>query len=350
MMKPVSSPGPNPVVMDDSGAAPAPALNPPSRKSIPPFEALRAFDAVARLGGVRRAAQSLGRDHAVISRHLRTLESWTGTKLIDRTSSSISLTDDGVRYHRHIAAAMDAIADATIDLMRRGDNHRLLIWCAPGFALHWMSRKIGLFEKANRDVDIELRPTDRRPDFASHETDIDIRFESVYGNPLQLAPGLRCIEAAQVPIVAVASPAYLASMPAIETPRDLLSQRLLHEEDFDSWAHWLAAHGIYDELDLGGPRLWQGHMTLDAAIHGRGVALSNHMVVAHELESGRLVEIGKGNASFQPYSDGIYYFITRADRWDAPLIRRYRNWLIEAIAQDWPELSVAAQAKRSKVG
>ncbi len=153
-----------------------------------------------------------------------------------------------------------------------------------------------------------------------------------------------------MPIVAVASPAYLASMPPIETPRDLLGQRLLHEEDFDGWAHWLAAHGIYDELDLGGPRLWQGHMTLDAAIHGRGVALSNHMVVAHELASGRLVEIGKGDTSFQPYSDGIYHFITRADRWDSPLIRRYRNWLINAVATDWPELGVAAQKQRSRVG
>ncbi|MFH0296428.1 LysR family transcriptional regulator [Bradyrhizobium sp. 31Argb] len=48
----------NPIFMhDDKGSAPAPALNPPSRKSIPPFEALRAFDAVARLRGVRRAAQ-----------------------------------------------------------------------------------------------------------------------------------------------------------------------------------------------------------------------------------------------------------------------------------------------------
>ncbi len=337
----------HPLLTDDGGT---PALNPPSRKSIPPFEALRAFDAVARLRGVRRAAQSLGRDHAVISRHLRTLESWTGIKLIDRTSSSISLTEEGERYHRQIAAAMDAIANATIDVMRRNDSRRLLVWCASGIALHWMSGKIGLFEKINRDVEIELRPTDRRPDFLSHETDVDIRMETIYGNPLQLTSGLRCIEMARVPIVPVASPAYLAAMPPIETPRDLLRLRLLHEEDFDAWAHWLAAHGIYDELDLGGPRLWQGHMTLDAAIHGRGIALTNRIVVSQELESGRLVEIGKGNASFQPYADGIYYFVARADRWDAPLIRRFRNWLVGAIATDWPEFSLADQARRSRAG
>jgi LysR family glycine cleavage system transcriptional activator len=314
------------------------ALNPPSRKSIPPFEALRAFDAVARLRGVRRAAQSLGRDHAVISRHLRALETWTGAKLIERTSGGTVLTTDGLRYHKQIAAAMDSIAHATIDLMRRGDNHRLHIWCAPGFALHWMSRRVGLFEKSNPDVEIELRPTDRSPDFASHETDIDIRFSSTYGAPCDFAAGLRSIVAARVPVVAVASPEYIAANPAIDTPRDLLEHRLLHEYNFDGWANWLAAHGIYDTLDLGGPRLWQGHLTLDAAIHGRGVALINHLVAIDELTSGRLIEIGRGKESFQPYTDGIYYFVTRTDRWDSPLIGRYRRWLIAAIESDLPRL------------
>lgn len=325
---------PIPIRRDNKGTLPHPmtAINPPSRKTIPPFEALRAFDAVARLGGVRRAALSLGRDHAVISRHLRALESWTGAKLVDRTPAGMLLTEEGRRYHAEIGEAMDALANATIDLMRRGDHHRLHIWCAPGFALHWMSRRVGLFERSNPDVDIELRPADRGLDFASHETDINIRFVTTYGPPFELAADLRAEQAARVPIIAVASPEYLASRAPIQSPHDLLEHRLLHEQQFDSWANWLGAHGVFEELDLHGPRLWQGHLTLDAAIHGRGVTLINKLVAADELSAGRLVEIGKGNPLFQPYTDGIYYLITRADRWDTPLIRRYRRWLFDAIA------------------
>ena len=122
---------------DDRRELASPALTAPSRKSLPPFEALRAFDAVARLGGVRRAAQVLCRDHAVISRHLRTIEAWTGATLIERTAAGVVLTQDGIRYHRQIASAMDIIAHATLDLMRRGDYRRLQIRCIPGFALHW---------------------------------------------------------------------------------------------------------------------------------------------------------------------------------------------------------------------
>src|SRR5262245_55351641 len=200
---------------DERRESSAPSLSPPSRKSLPPFETLRAFDAVARLGGVRKAAQSLCRDHAVVSRHLRAIEAWTGATLIERTAAGVVLTEAGTRYHRQIASAMDIIAHATLDLMRHGDYRRLHIRSIPGFALHWLSRRIGEFEKAHPNLDIELRPTDRGADFSSHETDIEIRFIASYTPPVDQPAELRSQDVATVPIVAVASRAYLAEAPAI---------------------------------------------------------------------------------------------------------------------------------------
>lgn len=112
----------SPVSAPAEPASPSPLL---SRRALPPFETLRAFDAIARLGGVRKAAQFLCRDHAVVSRHLRAIEEWTGTKLIQRTAAGSVLTEDGVRYHRDIAAALDMIARATIDLIKRGDRNSI---------------------------------------------------------------------------------------------------------------------------------------------------------------------------------------------------------------------------------
>ncbi len=98
-----------------------------------------------------KAAQYLCRDHAVVSRHLRAIEDWTGTKLIQRTAAGSVLTEDGIRYHRDIASALDIIARATVDLIKRGDHRCLHIRCMPGFALHWLSGHLGDFEKANPD-------------------------------------------------------------------------------------------------------------------------------------------------------------------------------------------------------
>ena len=110
---------------DELSRAKVPSAQLASRRALPPFETLRAFDAVARLGGVRKAAQYLCRDHAVVSRHLRAIEEWTGTQLIQRTAVGSVLTEDGTRYHRDIASALDIIARATIDLIKRGDNRGL---------------------------------------------------------------------------------------------------------------------------------------------------------------------------------------------------------------------------------
>src|SRR6185369_1644971 len=56
----------------------APMLNTTksSSKTLPPLARLRAFEAVGRLSGIRKAAQELCVDHAVICRHLRSLEEW----------------------------------------------------------------------------------------------------------------------------------------------------------------------------------------------------------------------------------------------------------------------------------
>ena len=320
------------------------AATPPSRKALPPFEALRAFDAVARLGGVRRAAHALARDHAVISRHLRAIEAWTGATLIERTAAGVVLTADGARYHKQIASAMDSVARATLDLMRRGDYRRLHVQSIPGFALHWLSKRLGEFEKKYPNIDLELKPTDRGPEVLPNEADVEIQFIATYQMTTDTPAELRSVDLVTIPIVAVASREYVAGAQQIETPADLLCHKLLHEESYDRWGNWLAAHGIDEDLDLTGPLLWHGHLTLEAARHGRGIALTNHLIAADDLDTGRLLEIGRGISSFQPRTLGTYKLVARNDRWDAPLIRRFREWLRAALADDAPRLgSIAAQ-------
>lgn len=313
----------------------------PARKSIPPFEALRAFDAVARLGGIRKAAQALCRDHAVVSRHLRTIEDWTGTPLIERTAAGAVLTEAGRRYHRQIGPAIDDIADATLELLKLSQDNCLQVWCMPGFALHWLIGHLAAFEEAHPGLDIELRSTHEQADLNRMEADVDIRLVPTSEIPFQPAPGIRAMEIASPPIIPVASPDYLAQVAAVKEPQDLLDHELLHEEDFDTWRIWLAAHDIED-CEFSGPRLWDGHMTLAAARQGRGISLTNPLVAADDLASGVLVEIGGGRPEFRPVHPWSYWFFARVDRWDSPTIRRFRNWLCKTVAREIP----AAAAKR----
>lgn len=314
------------------------SLRPPERKSLPPFEALRAFDAVARLGGIRKAAAWLSRDHAVVSRHLRSIESWLGVQLIARTPGGIVLTEQGRVYHESISKALEYIAHATLDVLNSGQHNSLSIWCTPGFALYWLSQHFAAFEARNAGIDFELRPTDASPDFAAHEADLDIRFHATYEDEAKPSAGQRHGTIAHVPIIAVASTRYLESRDAITEPADLLAHELLHESGTNNWVQWLRSYGVACEGRIGGPRLWQGHLTVDAARHGRGIALANSLMIRDDLRSGALIDIGAGKDGF-PVRIGHYVLIARRDRWDDRPVRAFRRWLRETIAKELPEFA-----------
>lgn len=309
----------------------------PTRKSIPPFEALRAFDAVARLGGIRKAAQELHRDHAVISRHLRTLEEWTGTKLIERTPAGAMLTESGMAYHQRIAAAIDNIAEATIDLVKRNQENSLNTWCMPGFALHWLVNHLSSFESAYPNIEIELRATHDEPDLSRQEADVDIRHVPLFGAEKKLASNVRSIEVIAPPIIPVASPEYLNDNPDIHKPKDLLNHQLLNEEDYDHWHQWFIQYELDGIEEINGPRLWDGHMTLAAARRGRGIALTNTLVAADDISQGKLVEIGKDNPAFKVVKLWSYWFIARSDRWHSPPVARFREWLLSRVVSASPK-------------
>lgn len=309
---------------------------------MPPFEALRAFDATARHRGIRKAAIALDRDHAVVSRHIRSLEKWLGVRLMERRPSGAILTADGEKYHAAIAMAMDDICRASLELLKQGSGNELTIYCAPGFASHWLSGKLSSFANKNSELALVIKPSECSPDFSFNEADLDIQFHATYAqNPLPPS-SVKTYVLARVPIVAVCSPVYLKNHAPIREPRDLLSHNLLHEDDFEAWKDWLRAYGVEQQDDAwSGLRLSQGHITLEMARSGNGIALANHLMAARELARGQLVVVGRDSDKFPPLF-GEYTLSMRADRWDDYAPRRFRQWLCRTVAQDLGAEKLAA--------
>lgn len=309
------------------------------RKSLPPFATLRAFEAVGRYSGIRRAAQALNLDHAVVSRHLRSLEEWAGVQLVHRSHGNATLTSEGAKYHARVTAALAEISDATAELICQRQTNRLNIWCVPGLASQWLTSRLSAFQTANPGLDLELHPTDGSPDFNRYEADVDIRY--VAGNdPISAnttCGGVRRFEIARPPVLAVASPQCIARMPPIRTARDLLRAPLLHEESYRQWQAWFALHDVEDTAALQGPRLWHAHLTIEAARRGQGVALANPFLLSDDLATGRLVPV----LGCTTHDDtlGAYVFAARADRWQSAAVVRFRRWLKQTINSErasWP--------------
>lgn len=299
---------------------------------IPSLAMLRAFDAFGRTGGIRKAAQVLNVDHAVISRHLSGLEAFLGTALIDRSGTTPTLNGDGVEYHRRISAALQEIATASYMLRKRHDQ-QLFIWCAPGLAYHWLSPRLSLFLTPDSEIAVELRPMDYGPDFTINEADGDIRYVR-YGITTEPPGGCRWAELVRPPVYPVASPSYAEAISErLHHVRDMLNMRLLHEESDIEWRLWFGNQGIeIPPATIAGPRLWHAHLMLDAAKTGQGIALANDLLIRNDLASGQLVKLVPNKASLKTTYLGGYYFTAREDRWHHNAIARFRNWLL-SIAQ-----------------
>ncbi len=297
-----------------------------NRKVFPPFAALRAFEAVGRLGGIRRAASALALDHAVVSRHLRSLEEWVGTPLVDRSGGRIVLTPLGQNYHAQVSAAFMDIAQATAGLMEVETSRRLVVSCVPGFCTVWLASAIDAFQQANPAIGIEVCPTETTPDLNRMEADIDIRYEVGF-DASNVAHGLRGSSLVLAPTFPVASPGYLASVGPMSTPESLLDTELLHEESFKDWTEWFQAHGVDWEERIDGTRLWHAHLAVESARRGRGIALANAFLVGEDLVTGKLVDVRSRMISEPPPLAGDYVFYSRVDRWNAPSVARLRKWL-----------------------
>lgn len=302
-------------------------------KLLPPLAALRAFESVARLGGIRRAAKELDIDHAVVSRHIRSLETWVGTQLVIRNGSANQLTVEGEVYYHEIHAALTAISTATGKLMRVSDELSLSIWCIPGFAFLWLSDRLGAFMSAHPEIDVDFRPADQGPDFRGKDIDGDIRYLREW-EVAALPRVVHRFEFARPEVFPVASPECAARLPPIRSAVDFLRWPLLHEDNDLEWVNWLQAQGVQVDGRIAGSRLWHAHLTLNAARQGHGVALANRMLLSDDLETGRLVRLQPADGDFKQVWFGAYTFLAREDRWNEPAIVRFRRWLQRTVTGD----------------
>lgn len=288
---------------------------------------IRAFEAVGRLGGIRRAAASLSLDHSVVSRHLRQLEDWLGVALVQRAGGHVSLTDAGTRYHERVSAALADLALATAEISGREDQKRLLVWCVPGFAAQWVTERVALFEQAFPGYHVELRPTDGRANLLAHEADVDIRFYLDGWPPEPGGRGLQHVELARPEVMIVASPTLAAQLKGRITLETLPQAPLLHEEHDRQWRAWLALNGLADMPErLHGPLLWHAHLAIAAARNSRGLALANPYLVSADLKSGSLVQLEVPGT--RPVVIGAYAYVVREDRWSSDGILRFRRFLL----------------------
>lgn len=255
-------------------------LRPPSMRS------LVAFEAVARLQSVSRAADELCITQAAVSIRLKGLEEHLGFQLFLRENGQFRLSPAGTRYLQTVRDTISRLTEAAQWAQRPVAAVRLNVFSA--FAQHWLIPRFDRLTTALGDVEIALfvdGDDDDRP--APHDHDLSVQLAE------HAEPGM--VKLIEDELIAVCRPDIQAKF-RLYHPQHLARATLLYEGTQDTLdagrsdaALWLRKAG----LDAGGLQRAIGFrntpLLIDAALFRIGVALVRHSLVVDELAAGRLV-------------------------------------------------------------
>jgi LysR family transcriptional regulator, glycine cleavage system transcriptional activator len=245
----------------------------------PSLNALRAFEAAARLGSVTGAAGELGVSHSAVSHHIAAIETLFGVPLLRRFAHSVQPTEEGKRLAGQLTEGFQLI-NIGIRLLQPAT---LQISCSSTIMMHWLIPRLGAFKAANPKVEIRLNVNYGMIDFVKDEISVAIRLDSIKPPKEVIVEPLIREE-----IGPVCSGGYLAQHP-IATHEDLRKVRVLASATRpDAWKEWGAATNAAAAIR---PHETYEHFYLQnqAAACGLGVGMTPSILVADQIAEGRLV-------------------------------------------------------------
>src|SRR5258708_11917424 len=205
-------------------------------RTLPPFSALRAFEAAARHETFTAAADELHVTHGAISRQVAAFEAWVGVQVFHRAGKRVRLTADGRRYLATVQAAFNSIALATDQLRDTGVVHVLRVNALPTFAMKWLLPRLHQFQRKVPNAELRLS-TSNAPVESLDSFDVAVRRGPAHWPKCVSGHFLGEIE------LPVCSPALLQRAP-IRVADDLAPHVLLHfGTPPGAWRRWLSAAG-----------------------------------------------------------------------------------------------------------
>jgi len=297
-------------------------------RKLPPLNALRAFEAAARLKSVSRAADELSVTQGAVSHQIKALEDWARIELVRRQGRGIALTEAGERYVAALAPVFDQLDLATRRLLASDPRKGwLTVSTMPSFAAKWLVPRLPAFRARHPDIDVWLSTWWNFGDDEdlSAFTDSDVDLAILYGRGEW--QGVAATLFMEEDLFPVCAPSYLAQHP-LARPDDLKTATLLHDEMHQDWRLWLKAAGVSGIEPDRGPGFDDSALLIQAAMAGMGVALGRSALIRADLDAGLLV------APFELRlpADLAYYLVSRPGTEGLPKIQAFRDWLIAASA------------------
>lgn len=295
-------------------------------RRLPPLQSLRAFEAAARRGSFKAAAEELAVTPGAISQRIRGLEEELGVKLFDRAVRSVTMSEAGRALHPPLSDAFRKIQDA-IDAVRP-EQAKLKVAAFDPVIRKWLLPRFHRFAERYPDLTVAIEGGHEFRELEPGE--IFVRFSDQPGAEDVFHQTL-CAEY----VLPLAAPSLVERL-ALRTPADIKRAPLLHyETDQDEtpapgWPAWFSRVGLDPAQARRGMRFdWRSaDHAIEAAINGAGVVLGRWFLAREDLNAGRLV------APFGPAiaMEASYRVVCRRGEETRSSTAAFINWAIEETA------------------
>ena len=229
----------------------------------------------------------------------------------------MELTPAGQRYQQSLAGALAVIASAA-ENARSEDMEVLRIQAAPSFAGLWLMPRLLGFKNEHPDIKIRLFASHVHSDFSRGEVDIDIR----YG--LTRWADLHVETIFTEEILPLISPKLKEEL-NLRNPEELLVQTLiLSNVNLVQWPQWFAAHGVSISPSQYALSFDRANLSIQAAVHGLGIALESDRLAEDALGRGLLVPVFPYRKRIQVHAHHLVYPPSHAER---SKVGRFVSWI-----------------------
>jgi len=296
---------------------------------------MRLFAEAAALGSLSAAGRKLALSPAAASARLFKLEAALHTRLFDRSTRQLRLTEEGRLYLQHCLIALRAIDEAEAVLLegKNGVRGKLRISASADFGRHLLNQWLEEFICQHSELKIALTLSDSMSNLLQDDIDLAIRFGRPQDGSLiarPLAPNWR---------VLCAAPDYLARHGEPSSPEELAGHQFIvlvtaagplntfhFAQGERQWSHTVAMEQAWETNDGALARSW--------ALAGHGIARKTIWDAAADIRAGKLKILLPGFSA----SEAGVHAVFHSSKYMAPRVRLLLDFLIARFAHATEEL------------
>lgn len=254
------------------------------------LQAMRVLVKVVEHGSFIRAAQQLELSAAVVTRHIADLESHLGTRLLNRTTRKLSLTEAGEKYLASAIRVLQEVdeADTVIMSQSRKPTGTLHIYSQLAFGESQLANLLNLFRKQYPDIGFDITLTDRTADLVEEGFDIGFFLSLQKFEATMIARQLGMAE-----VILCASPGYIQHHGLPASPEELMRHTCLNFSYERIRHHWTieGPQGVVDIPIKSNMVSNNAELLRQAATEGMGIVMRPSFALHDDLATGRLVRL-----------------------------------------------------------